>query len=251
MDHNRTPYGADSFNDQKNRFQLNTTGEAAEVNQGLRNYMLRVYSYMSLGVAFTGGVSMYISSNQGLLETISGMFWLLFIAILAMGLVVPYLMTTKSLFTAQVSFWVYAGLWGVILGPIFAHYISSDPMLIVRAFMITAVTFLSMSLIGYTTKRNLSGLGIFFMMATIGVLVAIMANVFFFQDTGLQLILSIIVVLLFSGLTAYETQNIKELYREGDGDEITNKAVFGAFMLYGSFVTLFVHILNILGIMNE
>jgi len=123
---------------------------------------------------------------------------------------------------------------------------------VVRAFLITAVTFGATSLAGYVTKRDLSGLGAFFMMATIGIIIAILVNAFFFQSGMFSLITSIVTVLLFAGVTAYETQMIKEMYVEGDAAGVAKgKSIFGAFALYGSFITLFVHILNILGIMRS
>ncbi|MDX1425867.1 MAG: Bax inhibitor-1/YccA family protein, partial [Kiloniellales bacterium] len=126
-----------------------------------------------------------------------------------------------------------------------------DPMMIARAFFITAATFAGLSLFGYTTKKNLAPMGAFLVMATWGILIALLVNVFFVQSAGFELILSIIVVLVFSGLTAYETQMIKNMYYENEGhDVVTRKAIFGAFLLYGSFVTLFIWILNILGMMR-
>jgi len=214
--------------------------------------MLRVYNYMSLGVAFTGAVAMTVAMNQALVMGISQMFWIFFIGILGLGWFAPRIMMSKSIAAAQVCFWAYAAMWGALLGPMFFVYAQMDPMLIVRAFLITAGTFAGVSLYGYVTKKNLSGFATFFMMATIGLLIAILVNAFFVQSMGFSLLISFAVVLLFSGITAYETQVIKQMYYETDGHDVTTrKAIFGAFMLYGSFVTLFVHILNILGIMNS
>lgn len=234
------------------RYMTRTQAEAAGVDVGLRSYMLRVYNYMSLGVAFTGALAMIVAMNPALVQTVASLFWVFFIAILGMGFFAPRIMMTKSVMAAQACFWVYAALWGVLLGPIFAVYAQMDPMIIVRAFFITAATFAGMSLVGYTTKKDLSGMAAFFMMATIGVLVAMLINVFFVQSSFMSLITSIIVVLLFSGITAYETQQIKTMYSSGDmGEVVARKAIFGAFMLYGTFVVLFIHVLNILGIMRE
>jgi FtsH-binding integral membrane protein len=234
------------------RYMTHTQAEAAGVDVGLRSYMLRVYNYMALGVAFTGALAMIVATNQALVQTVSSLIWVFFIAILGLGFFAPRIMMTKSVAAAQACFWVYAGLWGMLLGPIFYVYAQMDPMIIVRAFFITAATFAGMSLVGYTTKKDLSGLGTFFMMASIGILVAILINVFFVQSTLMSLITSIGVVLLFSGITAYETQQIKTMYSAGDmGDVVAKKAIFGAYMLYGTFVVLFIHVLNILGIMRE
>ena len=127
-----------------------------------------------------------------------------------------------------------------------------DPMLVPKAFFITAGAFSGMSLFGYTTKRNLGPMGAFLCMATFGILIALLVNVFLIQSAGFDLVLSVIVVLVFSGLTAYETQMIKNMYHEADGGDVaTRKAIFGAFLLYGSFVTLFVWILHLLGVMRD
>ena len=225
---------------------------AAEIDVGLRSYMLRVYNYMSLGVAFTGAIAMLVASDAALVQGVARMFWLFFIAIIGMGFFAPRLMISKSVATAQICFWAYAGLWGVVLGPTIWVYGQIDPMMIARAFFITAATFAGLSLFGYTTKKNLAPIGAFLVMATWGILIALLVNVFLIQSGGFQLILSIVVVLVFSGLTAYETQMIRNMYYESDGhDVVTRKAIFGAFLLYGSFVTLFVWILNILGMMRR
>ncbi|MGF1610760.1 MAG: Bax inhibitor-1 family protein [Kiloniellales bacterium] len=225
--------------------------EAAGIDVGLRDYMLRVYNYMALGVAFTGAVAMIVAMNPVLVQGVASMFWLFFIGILGLGFFAPRIMMTKSVGAAQICFWVYASLWGALLGPILLAYAQLDPMIIVRAFFITAGTFAGVSLYGYVTKRDLSPFATFFMMAVIGLLIAIVVNAIFIQSVGFSLLTSVIVVLLFSGITAWETQIIKSMYYETEGhDVVTRKAIFGAFLLYGSFVTLFVHILNILGIMR-
>jgi len=228
-----------------------TEAARAEIDVGLRSYMLRVYNYMSLGVAFTGAIAMMVATNESLVMSIASMFWVFFIAILGMGWMAPRLMMSKSVGTAQVVFWAYAGLWGLVLGPTIWVYGQIDPMLIARAFMITAATFAGMSLLGYTTKKNLSAFGTFGAMASIGLIIAVVVNWIFIQSAGLDLLLSVGIVLLFSGMTAYYTQAIKRMYYESDGQDVTvRKAIFGAFILYGAFVTMFVWILHILGMMR-
>ena len=230
-----------------------TRAEAAraEIDVGLRSYMLRVYNYMSLGVAFTGAIAMLVASDAALVQGVASMFWVFFIAIIGMGFLAPRLMMSKSVATAQICFWAYAAMWGAVLGPTVWYYGQIEPMMIARAFFITAATFAGLSLFGYTTKKNLAPMGAFLVMATWGILIALLVNVFLVQSAGFELILSVIVVLVFSGLTAYETQMIKNMYYEADGhDIVTRKAIFGAFLLYGSFVTLFIWILNILGMMR-
>ena len=224
---------------------------AAEIDVGLRNYMLRVYNYMSLGVAFTGAIALFVASDIAMVQAVHSVFWLFFIGILGMGFIAPRVMMSKSIGAAQACFWVYAAMWGAIIGPMIFVYGQIDPMLVPKAFFITAGAFGMMSLYGYTTKRNLGPIGAFLGMATFGILIALLVNVFLIQSPVFDLILSIVVVLVFSGLTAYETQQIKNMYYEADpGDVATRKAIFGAFMLYGSFVTLFIWILHLLGMMR-
>ena len=233
-------------------YMTRSQAEVAQLDEGLRSYMLRVYNYMSLGVAFTGAIAMLVAMNPAMVQALSGgLFWVLFIGILGLGWFAPKVMMTKSVGAAQACFWAYAALWGALLGPMFYAYLAVDPMLIPQAFFITAGTFAGMSLLGYTTKKNLAPMGAFLAMATIGLLIALLVNVFFIQSLGFELFLSIGVVLVFSGLTAYETQQIKNMYYEADGAEVqTRKSIFGAFMLYGAFVVMFIHILNLLAILR-
>lgn len=238
------------------RFQLRTAtmtpaqAAAAEIDVGLRQYMLRVYNYMALGVAFTGAVAMLVAMNPAVMQAIVGgpFVWVLFIGILGMGFLAPRIMMSKSVGAAQACFWVYAAMWGALIAPYFYIYTQGS---IARVFFITAAAFAGMSLYGYTTKRDLSAMGRFLMMATIGVLIAIVVNLFV-QSSGLHLIMSIIVPVIFAGLTAYETQQIKTWYYETDAGDVTHrKAIFGAFLLYGSFVTMFIWLLSLLGIARE
>ena len=225
-----------------------------EIDEGLRSYMLGVYNLMALGVAATAIVSLAVASSPQLLGLIAGtpLKWVLFAALLGLGWFAPRLMLSGNVGTAHAVFWSYAAIWGLLLGPMIALYMGADAGIVVQAFGITAVTFAATSLVGYTTKRDLSAFGTFFMMASIGLIVAIVANMIFFQSEMFSLLTSVVVVLLFSAITAYETQMIKEMYYEGDtAVAAKQKSIFGAFMLYGSFVTLFVHILNILGIMRS
>lgn len=223
--------------------------EAALVDVGLREYMLRVYNYMALGVALTGIVSMLVAMNPALVQAITGgpLVWVLFAGILGLGFFAPKIMMTKSAAAAQACFWTYAGMWGALIAPYFLIYTQGS---IARAFFITAAAFAGMSLFGYTTKRDLSAMGRFLVMASFGILIALLVNIFL-QSSGLQFLMSIIVPVVFAGLTAYETQQIKNWYHEADAGEMNNrKAIFGAFMLYGSFVTMFIWILQLVGVMR-
>jgi FtsH-binding integral membrane protein len=226
-------------------------GTAAEIDQGLRSYMLGVYNYMALGVAVTAIIVMAVASNPAALAAVYGLKWIFFIATLGLGFFAPRLIFSGNTAMAHGAYWGYAALWGLMIAPMVGSYLAIDAGLVFRAFLITAATFGAASLAGYVTKRDMTGLGGFFMIASIGILIAIVANIFI-ASTMFSLLISIVTVLLFAGVTAYETQQIKEMYLEGDAEGVAKgKSIFGAFMLYGSFVTLFVHILNILGIMRS
>ena len=237
--------------------QFGRTAEGARtgvaIDEGLRQYMLGVYNYMALAVAGTGLVSMLMAANPALVYQIAAtpLKWVAFAGVLGLGWFAPRVIFSGSKIAAHAMFWLYAALWGVLIAPmLFSFQQAGAAQDIYRAFFITASVFGAMSLYGYTTKRNLSAFASFFFMATIGLLIAIVVNALIFQSGLMSLITSSLVVLVFSGITAYETQMIKSMYQEGSA---TNEraAIFGAFALYGSFVTLFVHILNILGIMRD
>lgn len=220
---------------------------SADIDVGLRTYMLRVYNYMAMGVALTGIVAYAVMMSPQLMQTIAlGPFkWVLFIGILGLGWFSGRIIFSASPAMAHGAFWLYSSMWGALISPMFYMYTQES---IARVFFITAAAFAGTSLYGYTTKRDLSTMGRFLAMSTIGILVALLLNVFLFQSGGFHLILSIVVVLVFAGLTAYETQAIKEFYVESDHDDLTTrKTIFGAFMLYGSFVTMFVWLLSIFG----
>ena len=238
------------------RFNLRTDtmtrsqAEDAQIDVGLRQYMLRVYNYMALGVAFTGIISMVVAMNPTVMQAIVGgpFIWVLFIGILGMGFVAPKIMMSKSIVAAQACFWIYAAMWGALIAPYFYMYTNES---IARVFFITAGAFAASSLYGYTTKKDLTAMGRFLVMATFGILIALVVNLFL-QSTGLHLLMSIVVPIIFAGLTAYETQQIKGWYYEGDlGDVVHRKAIFGAFLLYGSFVTMFVWLMQLFGVARE
>lgn len=226
--------------------------DGVAIDQGLRQYMLGVYNYMAMAVAGTGVVSMLIAGNPHLAIGIaaSPLKWVVFIGILGLGFFAPRVIFSGSKAMAHGMFWLYAGLWGVLIAPMLLSFqMAGAATDIYKAFFITASVFGSMSLWGYTTKRDLSGWASFLFMATIGLLIAIVVNAIFFQSGMASLITSSLVVLVFSAVTAYETQMIKSLYREGAATN-DRASIFGAFALYGSFVTLFIHILNIMGLMR-
>jgi FtsH-binding integral membrane protein len=220
---------------------------SAEIDSGLRAYMLRVYNYMAMGVALTGIVAYAVALNPQLMETIalSGFKWVLFAGILGLGWFSGRIIFSASPAMAHGAYWLYAAMWGALISPMIYIYTGES---IARVFFITAAAFAGTSLYGYTTKRDLTTMGRFLAMSTIGILIAVLLNAFVFESGGFHMILSIVVVLVFAGLTAYETQAIKEMYVSGEGEDMASrKAIFGAFTLYGSFVTMFVWMRSIFG----
>lgn len=225
--------------------------DTAEIDVGLRKYMLRVYNYMALGVAFTGVVALLVASSPQALALIYGtpLKWGLILGIIGMGWFGPRMIMTGSVATAHAMFWVKASMWGALAAPYFLVYTGES---MVRVFFITTAAFAGLSLYGYTTKRNLGPIGAFLCMATIGLLIALFVNVFIFQSEMMHTLLSIVVVLVFAGLTAYDTQNIKGMYYESDGAEVvTRKAIFGAFHLYSSFIIMFLYLVQLFGVARE
>ncbi len=242
------------MNDLQRGYGAATTARtgAGAIDEGLRQYMLGVYNYMALGVAGTGIVSLFVASQPALVGAIGGtpLIWVLFAGLLGLGWFAPRVMFNGSKGMAHAMFWIYAGLWGLLIAPMLYSFQAAGASVdIYRAFFITAGLFAGISLWGYTTKRDISGWGGFLAMASIGLLIAIIVNVFI-GSTLMSLITSSLVVLVFTAVTAWETQTIKSMYVEG-GAANDRAAIFGAFALYGSFVTLFIHILNILGIMRS
>lgn len=234
------------------------------LDQGLRSFMLGTYNYMALGVAATAAVVMLLMANPQVMAAVAlgPMKWVLFAAIFGLGMFAPKLFYSGSTALAHGAYWLYCALWGAMIAPMMFMFVSKGhTALIGQAFMIASATFAATSLIGYTTKKDMTGWGGFLSMASIGLIIAMLVSYFFITDPAISPMVSMaisgVVVLLFSAVTAYETQMIKSMYihgadgRAGGEAHLKRSSIFGAFMLYGSFVTLFVHILNLLGIMNS
>jgi uncharacterized protein len=215
------------------------------IDAGLRDYMQRVYGYMAGGLALTGLVA-YTAAASGFYQSIAGtgLIWIVMLAPLAFVLALSFGIRRMSTGTATVLFWIYAAVMGLSLGGIFLVYTGTS---IARVFFITAVTFGAMSLYGYTTRSDLSGFGSFLLMGLIGIVIASLVNIFI-GSSVLQFAISIIGVIVFVGLTAYDTQRIKEMYLESDTAEIAGKkAVLGALALYLDFINLFMMLLQLFG----
>lgn len=226
--------------------RLGAKGLSSEFDAGLRAYMLKVYNYMGLGLALSGAVALYVASSPSLMGAIFGspLAWIVMLAPLGFVMVLSFGINKLSTRSAQILFWAFAATMGISLSTIFLAYTSTS---IVRVFFISAATFGSMSLYGYTTKRNLTSWGSFLFMGLIGIIIASIINIFL-ASAALDFVVSVIGVLVFVGLTAYDTQQIRNAYASTDSsDIITKKAVFGALRLYLDFINLMLMLLRLFG----
>ncbi len=231
----------------------------AGIDQGLRSYMLGIYNYMALGVAVTAVIVLATFTIPALGAIANVLAFPAMIGLIGMGFFAQRLLMGGSLARAHIVYWVYVALWGIGIAPIVNRYLGVDPSMVMTAFLSASVTFGAMSLWGYTSKRDLSGMGAMAAMALMGLLIAALVNLVVAMFTGvgaatmmISMLISFGFVIFVSLITAWETQAIKEMYVEAEGHEATSrKSIFGAFMLYGSFVSIFVNILQILGFMNS
>jgi len=218
----------------------------AEIDAGLRQFMISVYNYMASGLALTGVIA-YVAAETGLYESLIKtplLFWAVMLAPLALVLLLSFRIEKMSLGAAQVTFWAYAGLVGLSLSGIFLVYTGTS---IARTFFITAATFLAMSLYGYTTRTDLARVGSFLLMGLFGIIIASLVNLFL-ASSAVQLAISVIGVVVFVGLTAYDTQRIKDIYLDSDSTVIAGKKVImGALALYLDFLNLFVLLMQLTG----
>ncbi len=218
---------------------------------GLRSYMLSVYNYMASGVLLTGIVALLFanSSLMGLMVSPSGqaspLFWVVLFAPLGLVMWLSWGINRMSASTAQTLFFVYAGVIGVQFSTLFLVYTG---MSIAQTFFAVAVGFMGLSLWGYTTKKDLTGWGSFLIMGVVGLFVALLVNLFL-RSPAIDLAISAIGVLIFAGLTAYDTQKIKSTYYAvaGHGEVMTKSAVIGALHLYIDFINMFLFMLRFMG----
>ena len=244
-----------------NKQSATTKSSASEaiIDQGLRAYMLKVYNYMASGVLLTGviallffklavvtGTSGEITGLTSFGSTIydSGLKWVIMLAPLGVVFYMSFNIAKMTSAKAQSTFWIFAALMGASLSSIFLMYTGAS---ITRVFFITAGTFGAMSIYGYTTKRDLTKLGSFLMMGLFGIIIASIVNIFM-KSSMMYFVISILGVLIFVGLTAYDTQKIKNMYLVSDSGEIMGKkAVMGALTLYLDFINLFIMLLRLFG----
>ena len=226
----------------------------ASIDQGLRAYMIRVYNLMGLGLLITGlaawGAFQMAVTGDGQLTAFgqliytSAFRWVVILAPLAAVFFLSFRIQSMSVAAAQTTFWVYAGLVGLSLSTIFLVYTGTS---ITQTFFATAAAFGALSLYGYTTRRDLTAMGSFLIMGVFGLIIAMVVNIFL-QSSAMAFAISAIGVLVFAGLTAYDTQKIKEMYYEGDDDAVAGrKAIMGALSLYLDVINLFVFMLLFMG----
>ncbi len=222
-----------------------STSSAASYDVGLRTHMQSVYNYMAGGLVLTGLLA-WVVANTGLAGLIFGtpLKWLVMLAPLGFVMFMQFKFQTISVGTLRTLFWAFCATMGLSMGAIFLVFTNAS---IARAFFITAATFGTMSLWGYTTKRDLTGFGSFLMMGVIGLMIAGLVNIFL-ASSMLHWVSSIIGVFIFTGLTAYDTQRIKQTFNDSWGRESNDKlAVFGALSLYMDFINAFQFLLQLTG----
>ena len=221
----------------------------AEIDQGLRAHMNKVYGLMSVGMLLTGGVAWAVGTNDAMVNAIFGtpLRWVVMFAPLIMVFAFSALINRMSVAAARLFFYTYAAMMGLSLPFIFAVYTQTS---IAQTFLVTSVAFAGLSLYGYTTKRDLSAFGTFLMMGLIGLIVASIVNIFL-ASSALAFAISAIGVLIFAGLTAWDTQAIKNDYiahaQMGDSDWLGKSAIMGALRLYLDFINMFMFLLQFLG----
>ena len=227
--------------------------QTGEIDQGLRSYMLKVYNLMAIGLAITGLAAYFaftfaVSDGQltafGAAIYTSPLKWVVIFAPLALVFFLSFRINSMSVSAAQTTFAVYAALVGLSLSSIFLIYTGQS---VVQTFFVTAASFGALSLYGYTTRRDLSAMGSFLMMGLFGLIIASTVNIFL-ASSAMQFAISVIGVLIFAGLTAYDTQRIKEMYYAADDATMAGrKAIMGALTLYLDFINLFMFLLQFMG----
>jgi hypothetical protein len=229
------------------------------MDEGLRAYMLKVYNYMATGILLTGIIALLtfkmsvVTNDSGAIVGLtqigntlylSGLKWVVMLAPLGVVFYMSFGIKKMSASKAQTTFWVFASLMGLSLSSILLIYTGLS---VTRVFFICSATFGAMSIYGYTTKRDLTKLGSFLMMGLIGIIIASVVNIFL-KSSMMYFVISILGVLIFVGLTAYDTQKIKNMYSSSDtGELMGKKAVMGALTLYLDFINLFIMLLRLFG----
>ena len=242
-----------------NKRSFTKTTDQEVIDEGLRAYMLKVYNYMTTGLLLTGLVAYFFGkasivtgemgqivgvTSIGALLFGSPLKWVVMLAPLGFVFYLSAKINKMSVSSAQITFWIFSAIMGLSLASIFIVYTQAS---IARVFFISSGTFAAMSLYGYTTKKDLTKLGGLLFMGLIGIIIASLVNLFF-QSSALHFAISVIGVLVFVGLTAYDTQSIKNMYYAGDSESVGGKkALMGALRLYLDFINLFIMLLRLFG----
>ncbi len=238
------------YRDQQSRFGTSVES-SAEYDQGLRSFMLGIYNYMGLALAVTGlaamATSWFAANNPAFAGAIYGspLKYVIMFAPLAFVMVLSFGINKLSTAAAQMTFWAFAAVMGMSMSWIFMVYTSAS---IVQTFFVTAGAFGALSLYGYTTKRNLSAMGSFLMMGLFGLIIAMVVNMFM-QSSAMQFAITIIGLLIFAGLTAYDTQRLKLQYDHiaGNAAAMSRATIMGALSLYLDFINMFMFLLSFMG----
>ena len=219
--------------------------QAQPIDEGLRIYIMKVYNYMTFGLLLTA-IAAYLGASSGIYVALAQtpMIYVVMFAPLAMVLWLSVRISKMSANAARTMFFVYSALMGLSLSYVLLMFTGVS---VVRTFLVTSAAFGALSLYGYTTKRSLSGMGSFLMMGLFGIIIAMVVNIFM-QSSAMHFAISVIGVLIFAGLTAYDTQAIKQIYYAGDTRSVAEKkAVMGALRLYLDFINMFIFLLQFLG----
>jgi len=224
------------------------TGARTGYDAGLRSHMLSIYNYMASGVLLSGMVALLFASSGYAAQVLNTpLRWIIMLAPLGFVMAMSFGLHRMRTSTVQMLFWAFAVAMGLSLSSIFLAYTGAS---IATTFFATAAAFAGLSLVGYTTKKDLSGFGSFLIMGVIGILVATLINLFV-QSTVMQLAISVLGVLIFAGLTAYDTQRLKQQYYQLAGTDFAGKAVvMGALSLYLDFINMFQFLLSFMGNRN-
>ncbi|MCY4445614.1 MAG: Bax inhibitor-1/YccA family protein [Rhodobacteraceae bacterium] len=222
---------------------------SAQIDVGLKAHMNKVYGLMSAAMLITGLVAFFASTSQALMQVMFGtpLQWIVMLAPLGVVILLSARINKMSASAAQTTFWIFSGLMGLSISYIFLAYASIS---IFQTFLVTAIAFASLSIYGYTTKKDISGWGSFLIMGLIGIIGAMIINIFL-ASPGLQFAISVIGVLIFAGLTAYDTQRIKNDYIQmashGDTQWLAKSSIMGALSLYLNFLNMFLLLLSLFG----
>ena len=233
-----------------NRFMNTAAAEATQVDVGLRSYMLGVYNHMTTALLMTGffayAMKFAVMNVAGVGQLVYGtpLKWVVMLAPLGLVFWLSARIQSMSASKARNLFYIYAALMGISLASVLLMFSTAS---VARAFFITAGAFAGLSLYGYTTKRSLSAMGSFMVIGLFGLIIAMIVNIFV-ASTAMDLMISVLGVLIFAGLTAWDTQKIKLMYMAGDSEaERTKKSIFGALTLYLDFINMFMFILHLFG----